>query len=165
MEVSNVHFDGAKLFTLRWSWKIPYCSFISKRNNRSLEGAHHQRLRSRWAARHINIHRHNPIATPRNTVTIMVITPSIRTASHRNNPSRIRHLIVDLSQRRNIGLARRSTEDYTETILIVAGSGKVHHFDGAACKSEGHGPKRALTRPVGDLVESGSGMNISHFQS
>jgi hypothetical protein len=107
----------------------------------------------------------------------MVITTSIRTASHGNNPSRIWHLIVDLSQGRshlvreragnnhNIGLARRSTEDYTETILIVAGSGKVHHFDGAAGKSEGHGPEGPLTRPVGNLVKSGSEMNISHFQS
>ena len=117
------------------------------------EGAYHQRLGGWGASRHINIHRHNPITTPRNTVTIMVITTSIRTASHGNNPSWVRHLIVDLSQRRShlvrkragndhdIRLARRSTEDYTKTILIIAGSGKVHHFDGAAGKSEGHGPE------------------------
>jgi hypothetical protein len=30
----------------------------------------------------------------------------------------------------------------------------VHHFDGAAGKTEGHGPERALTGPVGDLVKS-----------
>jgi hypothetical protein len=29
----------------------------------------------------------------------------------------------------------------------------VHHFDGAAGQSEGHGPEGALTRPVGDLVK------------
>lgn len=117
------------------------------------DGAYHQRLGGWGASRHINIHRHNPITTPRNTVTIMVITTSIRTASHGNNPSWVRHLIVDLSQRRShlvreragndhdIGLARRSTEDYTKTILIITGSGKVHHFHGAAGKSEGHGPE------------------------
>jgi len=99
-----------------------------------LKHAVHQSLRSRGAPRHINIHRHNPITTPCNTITIMVISATIRTASHRNNPSRIRHLIIHLSERRShlvgkrarndhdIGLARRSTEDYTETILIVARS-------------------------------------------
>ena len=83
----------------------------------------------------------------------MVIATPIRTAAHRNNPSRIRHLIIDLSKRRShlvreragnnhdIGLTRRGTEDYTETILVVAGSRQVHHFDGAAGKAEGHGPE------------------------
>jgi hypothetical protein len=100
----------------------------------------------------------------------MVIATPIRTAAHRNNPSRIRHLIIDLSKRRShfvrkrarndhdIGLARRSTEDYTETILIVAG--QVHHFHGAAGKAEGHRPEGSLTRPVGYLVESRSEMDI-----
>lgn len=83
-------------------------------------------------------------------------------------PSRLRHLIVYLSQRRchlirqrtsnnhNIRLPWRSTENDTKAILIVAGGGKVHHLDGAASKAEGHGPERGLSGPVGDLVEGGS---------
>jgi hypothetical protein len=29
-------------------------------------------------------------------------------------------------------LSRGGTEDYTETVLVVAGHGDLHHFDGAA---------------------------------
>jgi hypothetical protein len=99
----------------------------------------------------------------------MVITTTIRTASHANNPSWIRHLIVDLSQSRrhlvcecagdnhNVGLTRRGTENDTETILVVAGSREVHHFDGAASQSESHGPQGGLAGPVSDLVERGAG--------
>jgi hypothetical protein len=99
----------------------------------------------------------------------VVISSSIRTATHRNNPSRLRHLIVDLSERRShlvgeracydhdIGLTRGGTEDYTKAILIVARGGEMHHFDSAAGESEGHGPKGALTGPVGYLVEGSSG--------
>jgi hypothetical protein len=154
MEVSTIHIG-------RREDPLPYAGAERCRTNTGLsvsnmcgvKRAYHQRLGGWGASRHINIHRHNPITTPRNTVTIMVITTSIRTASHGNNPSWVRHLIVDLSQRRShlvrkragndhdIRLARRSTEDYTKTILIIAGSGKVHHFDGAAGKSEGHGPE------------------------
>jgi hypothetical protein len=31
----------------------------------------------------------------------------------------------------------------------------VHHLHGAACKTEGHGPQRALTSPIGNLIEGG----------
>jgi hypothetical protein len=142
---------------------------------RTLEDAIHQSLTSRRTPRHINIHRHNPIAASRNTITVMVITASIRTAAHRNNPSRFRHLIIDLSERRshlvrertghnhNIGLAGRGTEDYTESILVVSWGGEMHHFDGAAGESEGHGPEGALTSPVGYLVEGCSDL-VSFFQ-
>jgi hypothetical protein len=32
----------------------------------------------------------------------------------------------------------------------------VHHFDGAAGETEGHGPEGGLTGPVGDDVEGGA---------
>jgi hypothetical protein len=130
----------------------------------------HQRLTSWRAPRHINIDRHNPITAPRHAIAIMVITASIRTTAHRNNPSRIRHLIVDLSERRshlvcestgddhNIRLARGGTEDYTKSILIVSWGGEMHHFDGAAGQSEGHRPEGTLTGPVGYLIECCSGV-------
>jgi hypothetical protein len=44
--------------------------------------------------------------------------------------------------------------------LIVAGRGEVHHFDGAAGQSEGHGPEGALTGPIGYLVECCSTLSL-----
>lgn len=128
----------------------------------------HKCLTSRWTTRHIDINRHNPITPSSNTITIMIIATTISTRSHTNNPSRIGHLIVDLSKCRchlvgegsgynhDVGLTRRRSENYTKSILIVAGGGEVHHFDGTAGESEGHGPKGSLTRPVGNLIEGGS---------
>ena len=136
----------------------------------------HQSL-ARWrASRHIDIHRYNPITTPRHAIAVMVITTSVRTASHRNYPSGIWHLIIDLSKRRshlvckgtgnnhNIGLSRGGTEDYTKSILIVPWGGEMHHFDGATGESEGHGPEGALTGPVGYLIEgcSAFGCQLLH---
>jgi len=130
-----------------------------------LEDAIHQRLRSRRATRHIHIHGHNTIAPSRYTIAIMIVATAVRTTAHTHNPSRLGHLIIHLSQGRchlvcqcagydhNIGLTWRSAEDYTEAILIVAGRGEMHHFDGAAGEAEGHGPEGALTGPIGDLIE------------
>lgn len=82
----------------------------------------------------------------------MVVAAAVGATSHGDNPSGVGHLIVDLAQRRshlvcqgtgdnhNIGLARGGTENDTKAILIVAGGGKVHHLDGAAGETEGHGP-------------------------
>ncbi len=50
-------------------------------------------------SRNININRYNPITPPRDRITIMIIPASIGAAAHGNDPSRIRHLIVHLSQR------------------------------------------------------------------
>ena len=47
-------------------------------------------------------------------------------------------------------------EDDAEAVLIVARSGKVHHFYGAAGETEGHRPEGALAGPIGNLVEGGS---------
>jgi hypothetical protein len=130
-----------------------------------LEDPIHQCLTRRRAPGHINIHRHNSITAPGHTITIMIVTTTIRTTSHRNNPSRLRHLIINLSKGRGhlvrkgtsnnhyIGLTRGSSENYTKSILIVAGCGEMHHFDGAAGESKCHGPEGSLTCPVGDLVE------------
>jgi len=97
-----------------------------------LENTVHQRLRCRRTTRHIDIYRHNPITAPSNTITIVIVTATIRTTAHRDDPSRLRHLIVHLSQRwrhlvrqrtsyyHNVGLARGCSEDYAEAILIVA---------------------------------------------
>jgi len=95
----------------------------------------------------------------------MVIASSVRTTSHRDHPSWVRHLIVYLAKcwshlvrertgnDHDIGLTWRSTEDYTESILIVPRGTEMHHFDGTAGEAEGHGPQRRLTGPVGNLIK------------
>jgi len=131
-----------------------------------LENPVHQRLTGRRAPWHINIHWDNSITPPSNTIAIMIITTPIRTTAHTNHPSRVRHLIIDLTEcwghfigegagyNHDVGLTRGSTENYTEAILVVTGCTEVHHFDGAAGEAKCHGPERTLTCPVGNLVES-----------
>jgi hypothetical protein len=102
--------------------------------------------------RNIDINRDNPVAAADNRVAVMVVAATVGAASHTNNPPRIGHLIIYLSKGRchlirqgtrdnhDIGLSRRGSENDTETILIVPGCGQVHHLDGTAGKSKGHGP-------------------------
>jgi hypothetical protein len=58
-----------------------------------------KRLRRRRTTGYINIHRHNPINTPNNTITVMIIAAPIRTTAHTDDPFRIRHLVVALAKR------------------------------------------------------------------
>ncbi len=100
----------------------------------------------------------------------MIIPAPIRATPHRHHPPGIRHLIIHLAQGgrhfvgqgagddHDVGLAGGGAEDYAQAVLVVAGGGEVHHFDGAAGEAEGHGPEGALAGPVGDLVEGGSGV-------
>lgn len=95
----------------------------------------------------------------------MVIPAPIGAAPHANHPPWVGHLVVDLSESgchligecagydHDVGLARAGAEDYAQAVLVVARGGEVHHFDGAAGKTEGHGPEGALAGPVGDLVD------------
>ena len=96
----------------------------------------------------------------------MVIAAAIGATSHADHPARVRHLVVNHPQRgghfvgeracddHHVGLTGGGAEDYAKTVLVVARSGEVHHFDGAAGEAEGHGPQRGLPGPVGDLVHS-----------
>lgn len=82
----------------------------------------------------------------------MIISPSVCTRAHTDDPSWIRHLVIDLAKSwrhlvgegagndHDIGLSRRSTENYTKSVLVVARCGKVHHLDGAASEPKGHRP-------------------------
>mmetsp|Transcript_7838 Transcript_7838/g.11425 ORF Transcript_7838/g.11425 Transcript_7838/m.11425 type:complete len:201 (+) Transcript_7838:79-681(+) len=129
-----------------------------------------QRLSSRRTPRNINIHRHNPITPPHNTVRVMIIPTTIRTTPHTHNPPRLRHLIIHLPQRRchligertshnhNVRLTGGGAEDHAETFHVVAGGAGVHHFDGAACEAEGHGPEGAFAGPVYEVVYAGDGV-------
>lgn len=96
-----------------------------------LENAVHERLGRWWTSWNINIYGHNPVATSCDRIAVVIISAAVRTATHRNDPPRVRHLIVDLSEGRchlvcecachnhNVGLTRRCAENDTETILIV----------------------------------------------
>ena len=124
----------------------------------------HQRLARGRTPGDINIHGHNPVAAPRHTVTVVVIPAPVSAAAHTDHPPRLGHLVVDLAERgshlvgegaghdHDVGLAGGGAEDYSQAVLVVARSGEVHHFDGAAGEAEGHGPEGALAGPVGDLV-------------
>jgi hypothetical protein len=130
-----------------------------------LEDTVHERLSGGWAARHVDIYGYNAVTTSCDRVAVVVVSSSICATTHRNNPSWIGHLIIDLSQggchlvcegsgnNHDVGLSGRGTENDTETILIVSWSGQVHHLDSAARETESHGPERALSGPVGYLVE------------
>jgi hypothetical protein len=150
---------------------MPYFACVSENDQGpNLKGglAYHQSLGSGWTPRYIDINRYNPVTSSRHTVAVVIIASSICTTTHRNNPSRIRHLVIHLSQSRrhlvcqstcnnhDIRLTRRGTKDYTKTILIVSWGGKVHHFDSAAGESKGHRPEGALTGPISDLIEGRS---------
>lgn len=107
---------------------------------------------------------HDTVASTNNRVAVMVVSTAVCARSHGNDPSWLRHLVVYLSQSwchlvcqcagddHDVGLSRRCSEHHTKTILVVSCSGNVHHLYGAASESESHGPQRALTSPVDNLV-------------
>lgn len=154
------------------SWKIPYINasevggpwvLLVKFNSTRA------RQEEMLTSRHVDIDRHNPVTASNDRVTVVVVATTVGTTAHADNPPGVGHLIINLAESRghlvrqctgdnhNIGLTRRSTENDSKTILIVTGGRKVHHLHGAACKTEGHRPQRALTSPIGNLIEGGPG--------
>src|ERR1700733_1282754 len=133
-----------------------------------LHDAVNQRLRGRWTAGHVNIHRHDAVAAAHHRVRIMVIAAAVGAASHADHPARLRHLVVDLAQRRrhlvgqsagndhHIALSRRCARDDTEAIQVIARHIGVDHLHRAAGQAEGHRPQAAGTRPVHHLVDIGN---------
>ena len=109
-----------------------------------LKKAIHKRLTRRRTTRNINIDRNDTIAAPGHGITIMIISASVGTTSHTDDPSGIGHLIVDLAEGgshfvgegagddHHVALAGGGAEDYAKAVLVVARGGEVHHFDGAA---------------------------------
>lgn len=103
----------------------------------------------------------------------MVITAAVGAGAHRDYPSGVRHLVINLAQggrhlvcqgagdNHNIGLTGGGTENDAKTVLVVARGREVHHLDGTAGETEGHGPEGALAGPVGDLVEGCSVVGVS----
>jgi hypothetical protein len=139
-----------------------------------LENTEHECFSGGWAAGHVDIDRHNAVASSDDTVAVVVVAATVGAATHGDDPSGLGHLIVDLAQsgchlvgegagdNHDVGLTGRGTENNSHAILIVTGSGKVHHLNSAAGETEGHGPERALARPVCDLVKGGA---VSHVRT
>jgi hypothetical protein len=125
------------------------------------------------ATGNVDIDRDDSVTSSNNRVGVVVVSSSVGARSHGDDPSGLRHLVVNLSQggchlvgegssdNHNIGLTRRGTENNSHSVLVVTGGGKVHHLYGAACESESHGPQRSLTRPVCHGVQGGPIVVIS----
>lgn len=138
-----------------------------------LEDAEHERLGGRRAARNVDIDWYDSVTSSGDTVAVVVVTTTIGAAAHGNDPSWVGHLVVDLSQggshlvgegsgdNHDIGLTGRCTENDSHSVLIVAGCGEMHHLDGAACKTESHGPQRTLTCPVRNLIKRSPACSVS----
>src|SRR5437667_7241104 len=112
-----------------------------------LQNAVEQRLGGGWAPRHIDIDRNDAVAAAHHRIRVVVIAPAIGARAHRNDPTRLGHLIVDFAQRgrhlvaqgarndHDIGLARTGPEHHTEAVQVVARGASVHHLHRAAGKS------------------------------
>ena len=136
-----------------------------------LENTVHQRLTGRRATGNVDIDGHDAVAASDDAVAVVVVAATVGAAAHGDDPSGIGHLIVDLAEGgghlvgegtgndHDIGLSGGGSENDTETILIVSRGGKVHHFDGAAGETEGHGPEGGLTGPVGNAIEGGAAVS------
>lgn len=95
----------------------------------------------------------------------MIISTTIRAASHADDVTWLRHLVINLPKSRchlvghgtcdnhNVDLSRRSAPHASKTVDVVPRANHLHHFDGAAGKSKGQWIERALSGPVSDLIE------------
>lgn len=52
-------------------------------------------------SRNIDINRYYSVTTTSNRVTVVIISAPICTTSHADHPTRIRHLVIDLSESRS----------------------------------------------------------------
>lgn len=105
---------------------------------------------------HINVDGDDAITASYDRVRVVVVAATVGTASHRHDPLRCWHLIVDFSESRchlvsqrtrdknAISLTRTGSEHDAVAIHVVAWRGNVHHFNGAAGQSECQRPQRSL---------------------
>ena len=97
-----------------------------------LEDPIHQCLTRGWTPRHIDIDWYDSVAPSGDAVAVVIVSSSIGATAHAHNPSRVRHLIVDLPQSRshlvrecagndhNVRLPWGCPENDAESILIIA---------------------------------------------
>ncbi len=126
-----------------------------------------QRFGRRGTARHVDVDGHDAVAAAHHRIGVVVVAAAIGAGAHRNDVARLRHLVVDLAQRRrhlvgqgagddhHVGLARRGARREPEPLGIVARHRHLHHLDGAAGESEGHPHQRAGARPGDQVIGRG----------
>lgn len=64
-----------------------------------LENSIKQGLSSWWATRNVNVHRDNSITTSNNRIRVVVVSTSIGTTAHRNDPPWLWHLVINSTKR------------------------------------------------------------------
>ena len=122
-------------------------------------------------SRNIDIHRYNSITPSHHRVAVMIIPPTVCATPHTDHPSRFRHLVVDLPQRRchlvgecagynhHIGLPWGGAENDTEAVLIIPRRWAMHHFNRAACEAKGHRMEGAISNPIEESIGIWSWVN------
>ena len=125
-----------------------------------LQKAINQSFSGRWASWNIDIDRNNTIASAHDGIGIVIVPAAIGTGTHRDHPTGLRHLIVNLAQRRShlvgqrtgddhhVGLARRWARDHTKTVEVVARHVRMDHFHSTAGQTKRHGPQRTRLGPI-----------------
>src|SRR5260221_2238655 len=63
-----------------------------------LNDAVEQRLGSRRASGHVNIHRYDAVAAAHHRIGVVIVAAAIGTGTHGNDPARVGHLIVNFAQ-------------------------------------------------------------------
>ena len=118
-----------------------------------LEDAVHERLTGRRASGDVNVDGNDAVAATDNAVAVVVVAATVGAAAHGDDPAGLGHLVVDLAQGRrhlvgegagdnhDVRLAGGGSENDSQAVLVVSWRGEVHHFDGAAGQTKGHGPK------------------------
>ena len=71
-----------------------------------------QRLGGRRTARHVDVDRHDAVAAAHHRIGIVVVAAAVGARSHRDDVARLRHLVVDLAQRRRHLVGQRAGDDH-----------------------------------------------------
>lgn len=168
--LSFVHFPNTEMFCNKVTnlLAVPHAGDLGVAHLAlELEDAVHEGLGGRGAAGDVDVDGDDAVASADDGVRVVVVAAAVGAGAHGDDPAGLRHLVVDLTQGgshlvgegagddHHVGLAGGGTENDSETILIVAGGREVHHLDGTAGETEGHGPEGGLTGPIRYYVEGG----------
>lgn len=125
----------------------------------------HESLSGRGASGEPEVNWHNTLAATKDSVREVIVTTTVGTRAHGDDPLGVIHLIVQVSENgchlvgdgtgddNNFSLTGSGTWDDTETIKIVTRSVSVHHLDGAAGKTESEGPGGVRQGPLAEIVD------------
>merc|ERR1711934_1067763 len=132
-----------------------------------LKEAIHECFSCRGAARHIDVNRDNSVAASDHGIRVVIIAPTICTASHAHHPTWLWHLIVDFSEggghlicessrnNDNISLPRGGSEDNSIPVHVISRCSYVHHLHSTTCQTKCQGPEGAFPAPVNKVINPG----------